>query len=856
MEAQLIRRQIELRGLVQGVGLRPCVHRLALRYQLTGFVLNRLDRVLIEAQGEASQVTDFVAALRQDLPKNARIDHFKSVAVPPVATCNAFTVRLESSVGGEAVHKDLPSFNVPPDRGLCSGCRAEFFDSENRRAGYVWISCCDCGPRYGVIQRLPYERANTSFHAFALCDLCAKEFNDPNDRRYHHQGICCPDCGPTLSGTGTGTGTGDGIAAVDGNGAVEQAQALLRQGAVIAVKAGSGALLLCRGDRAQSVARLREIKQRQAKPLALLFASESALEALCCPTREERRLLQSAVAPIVLVKRRPSATQAIASNVAPQRNRLGVMLPSHGILLALSAHLPSPLVVSSANLRGEPIGFENEAMVAQFAPLCDAVFTHDLEIYQPADDSVMQVVRAQPQVLRFGRGLAPGFFQWPEPWFNRQSPVLALGGHLKNSVALQAGGQILLSQLIADLTSEAGFKRQALIQQRLLGLVNVNVTAVVVDSHPQYGTQRILAESLGSGSGSSLDAGLISGKEPKQAQAVQHHRAHVGSVLVEWLARGTPGFSLEASVSSAPVFNTPVSKGRDCPPWRALCLSWDGIGLGADEELWGGEFYLLKGACLQRLATFQGFQLPGAEQAVKAPYRVALSVLRQTFPSWQAEALLSLLQPLDDGVTRVEEVIVLNQMMAKGLNSPLCRSVGRLFDAAASVVGLCAVNRFEGEAAWRLQEAAESYAGDGEALRPYPGRWVEEKRNDGGCQAVSNQGGQDGQNSVVQRPLLRAFDWRPMFAQLVADKVAGVAVSEMAYRFHLTLVSCVLFQVRATGVKCVLASGGCFQNPLLVELLEQSLQAEGVTLIWPQAMPTNDSGLAAGQLMATVLGSD
>jgi len=647
--------RVRVRGRVQGVGFRPTVHALARRHGLSGWVLNDGEGVLLEAQGP--DTAGFLAALKAEPPPLARIDAVEVEAVAPLAGEAGFAIRASDT--GRAV-----TTAVTADAAICPACLGELFDPADRRYRYPFLNCTHCGPRFTITRRLPYDRPQTSMAAFPLCPECEREYHDPGDRRFHAQPTACPACGPRLSHP------------------VEEVLAALRAGKIVAIKGLGGFHLACDAFDHGAVARLRRVKQRNGKPFALMVANTASARRFAHVGVEERALLEGTARPIVLLRRRDDAP-VLAPDIAPDLAWLGVMLPYTPIHYLLfhegagrpdgTAWLDQPqdltLVMTSANPGGEPLAIGNGEAHRRLAGIADLIVDHDRDILVRADDSVMRVVAGAPAYLRRGRGSVPD----PIRLTRAVPPLLAVGGHLKNTVCVARGAEAFLSQHVGDLDNAAtvGFLEEA--AEHLLHILEVTPVAVAHDLHPDFQSTRFaerLAEQLG-----------------LPAIPVQHHHAHVAAVLAEHGIEGP-----------------------------AVGLALDGFGLGADGGAWGGEMLYVDGARFERLGHLAPLAQPGGDAAARQPWRMAAAALVRLGRSSEIAARFAAHGPAD-GVRR---------MIENGVNAPLTSSCGRWFDAACGLLGVRAVAGFEGEAPMALESLVR-------APRAADGAWrVEGRRIEGG----------------------------------------------------------------------------------------------------------------------------
>jgi hydrogenase maturation protein HypF len=635
----VIRLALRVEGVVQGVGFRPFVHGAATARGLAGWVRNRRDGVGVEVEGPGPAVEDFLAALRDAPPPAARVDRIRVRTLRPAGERG---FRILASAGGAAVRPALPA-----DLAVCAACTAETETPGARRHRYPFTNCTRCGPRWTLIEALPYDRRRTAMRRFTPCAACADEYADPADRRFHAEPIACPACGPTLALVGA-----DGTERARGEAALTAATEALAAGTIVALHGVGGFHLLADATSAAAVTRLRARKRRPDKPFAVLFASPAAARAACILDPAEERALASPAAPILLVRRRAGAD--LAEAVAPGNPLVGALLPATPLHRLVALGAGRPLVCTSGNLSDEPIAIDPAEARARLGRVADLFLVHDRPVVRPVDDSVARVGPDGLQVLRRARGFAPLPVRIAEP----SAPcVLALGAQQKSTIALVVGGQAVVSQHLGDLHHAAA----ALLLERtvadLLRLLDARPARIACDLHPDYASTR-LAERLAAARGVPLER-------------VQHHHAHVAAVVAEHGLRG------------------PV-----------LGLAWDGAGLGLDGVLWGGEALVVDGPRCRRAAHLRPFPLPGGERAMREPRRAALGLLSAI---GAAEAVADLFS--------AEERRVLATALARRVNCPQTTAVGRLFDAVAALAGLGARASFEAQAAMALEFAAAGAGG-------------------------------------------------------------------------------------------------------------------------------------------------
>lgn len=638
------RLRVEIEGAVQGVGFRPYVYRLATDEGLGGWVLNDSRGVFLEVEGDEEAVGRFRSRLQKDPPPRARITSVRVREVPPDGE-TAFEIRFSREGGVKTVL-------VLPDVATCGVCLAEVRDPGNRRHRYPFANCTNCGPRFTIVRSLPYDRPNTTMAGFALCPDCRKEYGDPRDRRFHAQPNACDVCGPHLE---LWSPSGDVLATKDD--ALLACCDALSVGRITAVKGLGGFHLMCDARRAATVAALRERKARYEKPLALMVRDVAMARALCEVPEEAALLLESPERPIVLLRARQGC--GVAGNVAPENPNLGLMLPATPLHHLMLENLGFPVVATSGNLSDEPICTDEREALSRLGGMADLFLVHDRPVERHVDDSVARIMDGVPRLLRRARGWAPLPVRLP----TEIPSILAVGAHLKNSVALAVGRQVFLSQHIGDLETPEALAAFERVIADLTRLYETRPVAVAHDLHPDYLSTKW---ALGSG---------------LPTVAVQHHHAHLAACLAE---NGAPG--------------------------PALGVTWDGTGNGTDGTVWGGEFLLGDATGFVRVAHLRPFRLPGGEAAVREPRRSAAGILwemtregnRGNFLEGNKEG-----NPATVAAFSAVEKRVLSSMLERAVNSPITTSAGRLFDAVASLLGVAQKCAFEGQAAMQLEWLAD-----------------------------------------------------------------------------------------------------------------------------------------------------
>lgn len=625
-----MRIRVIIRGAVQGVGFRPFVFRLATRLGLTGYVVNSMEGVVIEAEGTKHRLDDFLIGVQKDCPAKASIQSCEYTVLDPAGYLN-FEIRESDGNGRGRVL-------VLPDIATCADCLAEVFDPANRRHLYPFTNCTNCGPRFTIIERLPYDRANTTMRGFTMCDECRSEYDDPADRRFHAQPNACPQCGPHVEAW-----LANGQVVTSGQEAIRFAAETLKRGQVVAVKGIGGFQLMVDAMNEGAVLRLRRLKHREQKPFAVMAPSVDDVRTLCLLEPLEERVLTASEAPIVILTRREHA--GVVSSIAPHNPYLGVMLPYSPLHHILLRETGGPVVATSGNQADEPIAIDVHDGCRRLGAIADVFLVHNRPIYRHADDSIVRIILGREQVLRRARGYAP----LPVVVNRRAGATLAVGGHLKNTVALAVDSNVFISQHIGDLeTHEANTSFSRVIDdlQTLYGTVP---EVIGCDMHPDYR--------------STIHAVSMASRRAIPLFRTQHHWAHMLACMAE--------------------------NGIDAP---ALGVVWDGSGYGPDGTVWGGEFLLATDNGFRRAARFRHFSLPGGDAAVKKPRQTMLGVL------------FELLGPR---AFTDEDSPLVRQMLDKQVRSPKTSSVGRLFDAVACLIGLSNQVSFEGQAAMALEFAAD-----------------------------------------------------------------------------------------------------------------------------------------------------
>ena len=639
--------QLTIRGTIQGIGFRPFVFRLARDLSLGGWIANTTQGTILELEGTRIHLRDFQNRLATELPLSGIIQSISSTPLPIMGE-QSFSIRPS--------HWDNQTHSViSPDLATCQSCLADIKNPRSHRYRYPFTTCAQCGPRFSIALRLPYDRLNTTMHQFVFCGDCQREYDDPSDRRFHAETISCPSCGPQVE-----CWDDKGNILAQREKALLAASDIIKCGSILAVKGLGGFQLWVNAASSEAIQRLRQRKHRPTKPFAVLFPSLSCLKQHCFISPDEINHLTSPAAPIVLVEKRTTST--LAWDVSPNNPYVGAMLPHTPLHHLLMNDLLIPLIATSGNRSEEPLVIDEQEAVHRLHGIADAFLVHNRPIVRPVDDSVVQVVNNKCLMRRRARGYVPTPLAL-QPGFDaahRLSPILAVGGHLKNTVAVTTDDQIIVSQHIGDLsTPEASTQFEQTISD-MLTLFHLTPQAIACDSHPDYRSSRFAHQF---------------GKQHNiPVLPIQHHHAHIAACQAEHSLQG------------------PV-----------LGVAWDGAGFGLDETMWGGEFLLCHDAVFTRMAHLRPFRLPGGEVCMQEPRRVALALLYEVFGERLFEWDLPPLRSLGQNMTRS-----LVTLLDKDVNCPTTTSIGRLFDGVSALLGLSQVASFEGEAAIALEFLAES----------------------------------------------------------------------------------------------------------------------------------------------------
>ena len=745
-------RRIEVRGTVQGVGFRPWVYRVARRVGVAGRVRNDSSGVTIEVFGTDEAIGSFLMQLQEDTPSSARIVELRSSPIPEERV-EGFLIE-PSDVAGDK------TLSIPPDLATCPQCQAEVFDPESRRYGYAFTNCTVCGPRFTIATGIPYDRAATTMAGFEMCPACQREYDDVEDRRFHAQPNACPDCGPVLT-----------LARLDGdkvpvNDALNGAAELLKSGAVVAIKGLGGFHLACDATNAGAVQLLRERKHRDEKPFAVMVGDLEEAKRLAMITDEEEALLTAPERPIVLLHARDKTN--LAAEVGFESPLLGLFLPYTPLHHLLLAATDRPLVMTSANVSEEPICRDNDEASRRLEGIADAILFHDRDIAMRCDDSVVRVIAGTPTIMRRSRGFVPRPFRLTK---SVSRPVLACGAHLKNTFCIASGDTAYFGPHIGDLETVAALEFFEDAIDRMQTILRIRPEVIAHDLHPGY-----------------LSTRYARTRNDALKVGVQHHHAHVASVMAEHGVQG------------------PV-----------LGVAFDGTGFGEDGTSWGGEFLLCFSGRFERLATFRPVRLAGGDLAMREVWRIAYALVHDAFDGEPPIASLPLFADVPQPSLRV-----VSQMIEHDLNAPRARGVGRYFDGFGALALNRTVSTYEGQVAIAWNHAANHTVHDA-----YPFAL-----------------------DLSTAPL--EVDLRPAVRAAVEDVLSGVSPGDISARFHNTLAKLTAEVVRGlladVGDMPVALTGGVFQNARLTSDMSRKLPRK-IQLLRHGKVPPGDGGIALGQAL-------
>ena len=766
--------EIRVCGIVQGVGFRPTVYRLAKVFGLKGEVYNDGEGVLIRVSGSEEEITDFVNKLYQECPPLARINEV--IRSPYLGEFDFNDFVISRSVNS------VVKTEISPDAAICPQCQREIFDPFSRYFRYPFTNCTHCGPRLTIIRAIPYDRNNTSMANFSMCKECEKEYQDVENRRFHAQPVACFVCGPRawLERADGKPVISDMFSMLDDLDAV---CTLLQKGEIIAIKGLGGFNLACDATLQNAVQKLRNRKYRYHKPLALMARDINIISEYCYINDLEKQLLTSSAAPIVLLKIKDNSK--LASDLAPGQNTLGFMLPYTPLHHLILRRMKVPIVLTSANISNEPQCINNEDAKDKLSKIADYFLLHNRDIVNRVDDSVVRVIDNKIQTLRRARGYAPAPIILP-PGFEKIPPILAMGSELKNTFCLLREGEAILSQHLGDLENASAFNAYQETLNLYLNLFQHKPEIIAIDKHPEYLSSKLGKE-------------LATVNNIKLAE-IQHHHAHIAACMAE----------NQISLDTKPI----------------LGIAFDGLGYGEDGTLWGGEFLLADYQSFQRLATFKPMPMIGGKQAIYQPWRNTYSQLIKAF-SWEEIQEkyrdLAIIKFLENKNSKL-----LNQIIEKGINSPLTSSVGRLFDAVAAAIGICPEQcSYEGQAAIEMEAIADTNIlnNDKETLN-YSFK-LEKSAN------------------------IYYIDTSSTWREILDDIKQHISSSEIAAKFHqslaITTVKIVKQLKQENQFNQVILTGGVFQNQILLQQVKMRLEKLEINVLTHSIVPTNDGGLSLGQ---------
>lgn len=754
--------KIIIRGAVQGVGFRPFVFRIAKELKLTGYVINSAKGVFIEAEGETDILKNFIIKIQKEKPLHSIITSFEFSFLDLVGYTD-FTIQKSEK-------EEEVSALVLPDIAVCDDCLSEMFDPNDRRYLYPFINCTNCGPRFTIIESLPYDRPNTSMKIFKMCPECENEYKDPLNRRFHAQPIACPDCGPHVE-----LWDDSGKIIYTNHEAILQSNELIKSGKIIAVKGIGGFHLVVDSTNDEAVQLLRKKKHREEKPFALMFPDLDSVKKFCIVSDLEERLLKSSESPIVLLRKKNFKLNSqyltssdiheftISDLIAPDNPYLGVMLPYSPLHHLLMKLLNKPIVATSGNLSEEPICIDEYEALERLKGIADYFLVHNRPIVRHCDDSIVRIIYGREFIIRRARGYAPLPFIIDD---DGEENIISVGGHLKNTISFKKKNLVFISQHIGDLSTSESFNAFKKTIESFKSLYEIDSYKLIGDLHPDY-----------------LSTKYLKGVK-KDFHLVQHHLAHIAGCKSENQVKG-----------------------------ECLGVSWDGTGFGLDGKIWGSEFFYINDSEFEHLGQFKKFPLPGGEIAIKEPRRTLAGMLYEIYNDD-----IFTLDLLRKKFPEKELKLIVNMIKQK-INSPDCVSAGRLFDAVSSLLGICDYSNFEGQAAMKLEFAANLSIDES-----YDFNFNEEE--------------------------IITIDWTKILASIINDIQTGISINQIAAKFHNTLTEIIIKFSQFVGLKKILLSGGCFQNVYLLERTIKRLKEENFQVYWHQRIPTNDGGISFCQIAA------
>lgn len=773
---KLKRLHFKITGIVQGVGFRPFVYRIATELHLKGWVNNTAEGVLIEVEGTPEKLQIFQKKLNQKKPNLAQIFKIYITELTPVHYTE-FTIH--HSIKGEKTAVILPEI------ALCQDCLEEIFNPLNRRFRYPFTNCTNCGPRYSIIESLPYDRENTTMRGFIMCPQCQNEYANPLNRRFHAQPNACPNCGPHLE---LWDRQGEVLATHDQ--ALLDTATAIKEGKIVAIKGLGGFHLGVDARNEEAVKLLRDRKKRPDKPFALMYPSLQLIENDCEVSEIERELLTSVEAPIVLLKAKNNIN--IADNIAPNNPYLGVMLPYTPLHHLLMKELKFPIVATSGNLADEPICIDNQETLQRLQGIADLFLTHNRPIMRPIDDSIVREIMSRKMILRRARGYAPLPILVNLNHKNKDKThnYLALGGHLKNTIALSIKEQIFISQHIGDLSNQQAFESFQKTITSLSNIYELKLESIICDLHSDYISSQYAQELT------------------KNPIKIQHHYAHILSCLAD---------------------NNILNK-------NVLGIAWDGTGYGLDGTIWGGEFLQVTSSQktdFQRVAYFELFPLVGGDKAVKEPRRSALGLLYKIFGN-NIFHKNHTYYPLINQLFTQQELLIFSKMLSQNLNCPLTSSVGRLFDGVSALLNLYPKVTFEGQGAMDLEFRLDENITDSYTFN-----------------IASLPMQKD--TKFLNISFVLVIQWQSIIKEILEDIENNQSLGIISAKFHNSLTEIILKIARKIKLNKIILTGGCFQNKYLLEQAIIKLRNANFTPYWHQNIPPNDGGISVGQIISQLI---
>ena len=769
-------KKIRVYGIVQGVGFRPTVSRHASAAGITGNVCNKGPYVEIFAQGEEKCVKDFLERLEKQPPKRATILKISAEDLEECEQFDDFQIIESEKTKGEIF--------VSPDIAICDECKKEMYNPKDRRYLHPFINCTCCGPRLTILDALPYDRERTSMKEFPMCPDCAAEYVDPATRRYDAQPVCCNACGPEVYLIGR---------AERGRDAIIATRKMIRDGGIAAIKGIGGFHLCCDATNEAAVQRLRTLKNRPAKPFAVMARDIEVVKRECLVNEVQEEILDGHQKPILLLEKRKKNMGKITKSVAPGNPKVGVMLPYAPVQMLLFQYddgiqMPDFLVMTSGNTSGAPICRDDKEAVEELSHLCDLILSHDRKIRIRADDSVMDFYKGEPYMIRRSRGYAPLPTMVAMPW---KGQVLAAGGELKNTFCIGVDGRFYPSPYVGDLEDLRTVKALKETIHRFETLLEVEPEVVACDLHPKYNST-VVAEELG-----------------LPVVKIQHHYAHILSCMAE-------------------------------NDWKeqVIGVAFDGTGYGTDGTIWGGELLLADYHGFERMGSIEPFLQIGGDISAKEGWRIAVSLIyQQTQDKVQT---MEIVKKLD--LCSEPECRVILAMANRKMNAVISTSAGRLFDAVSAILGIRTKSTFEGEASMALEFAAEAYEASRRKMRER--QEIQEQVDGEKSRDIRNSGNIDTEEMLI-------MNTGNLIKYLAEKKIEGVQVGKLTYTFHKKLADLIISgcrQIRKkTKCNCVALSGGVFQNRLLLRMVEEGLEKEHFTVLRHHLIPANDGGIALGQ---------